>query len=217
MRPASSPSLLVGAWRTKINSVVIGRFTNALILSRPGHICFVAAQPTRGTMGKTILVTGGARSGKSAIAEAQALSLAPSAIYIATAEARDAEMAARIAAHQARRGPCWVTHPEPLDLTGALNATDGRGPRLVDCLTLWLTNLMLGGHDWQSAARTLVAALPCQVDPVIIVTNEVGGGIVPDNPLAREFRDAAGLLNQWVAKAADDVIFAVAGLPLKVK
>jgi adenosylcobinamide kinase/adenosylcobinamide-phosphate guanylyltransferase len=168
-------------------------------------------------MSKTILVTGGARSGKSAIAESQALSLGASAIYIATAEARDAEMAARIAAHQARRGKNWMTYAEPLDVTRALTTTDGRGPRLVDCLTLWLTNLMLGGHDWQSAGRALVAALPLQVDPVIIVTNEVGSGIVPENALAREFRDAAGLLNQWVAAVADDVILVVAGLPLKVK
>ena len=168
-------------------------------------------------MGKTILITGGARSGKSAIAEARTLGLAPRAIYIATAEARDAEMASRIAAHQARRSQAWSTHTEPLDLTGALAATDGRGPRLVDCLTLWLTNLMLGGHDWRIAGRALVAALPAQVDPVIIVTNEVGAGIVPDNALARDFRDAAGLLNQWVAGVADEVVFAVAGLPLKVK
>lgn len=168
-------------------------------------------------MGKTILITGGARSGKSAIAESMALSLAPGAIYIATAEARDTEMATRIAAHQTRRGSNWVTRAVPLDLTGALLATDLQGPRLVDCLTLWLTNLMLGGHDWQSAGRTLVAALPLQRDPVVIVTNEVGAGIVPENALAREFRDAAGMLNQWVAKVADEVILAVAGLPLKVK
>ena len=168
-------------------------------------------------MGKTILITGGARSGKSAIAEAQALSLASRAIYIATAEAGDAEMTARIAAHRARRGQAWVTHAEPLDLTGALTVTDGQGPRLVDCLTLWLTNLMLGGHDWQAAGRSLVAVLPRQIDPVVLVTNEVGSGIVPENALAREFRDAAGLLNQWVASVADDVILAVAGLPLKVK
>jgi adenosylcobinamide kinase/adenosylcobinamide-phosphate guanylyltransferase len=168
-------------------------------------------------MGRIILVTGGARSGKSAIAEARALSLAPRAVYIATAEARDAEMTARIAAHQARRGDCWRTHAEPLDLIGALAATDRRGPRLVDCLTLWLTNLMLGGHDWQAAGRALVAALPAQADPVIFVTNEVGAGIVPENALAREFRDAAGTLNQWVAAVADEVTLAVAGLPLKVK
>jgi adenosylcobinamide kinase/adenosylcobinamide-phosphate guanylyltransferase len=168
-------------------------------------------------MSKTILVTGGARSGKSAIAERHALSLGTSAIYIATAEARDAEMAARIAAHQARRGERWVTHAEPLDVTGALTATDGQGPRLVDCLTLWLTNLRLSGRDWQAAGRGLVTALPLQRDPVIVVTNEVGSGIVPENALAREFRDATGLLNQWVATVADEVILAVAGLPLKVK
>jgi len=168
-------------------------------------------------MGRIILVTGGARSGKSAIAEARARGLAPRAIYIATAEARDGEMAARIAAHQARRGDNWRTYAEPLDLMGALAATDGQGPRLVDCLTLWLTNLMLGGHDWQVAGRALVAALPEQVDPVVLVTNEVGAGIVPENALAREFRDAAGTLNQWVAAVADEVTLAVAGLPLKVK
>lgn len=168
-------------------------------------------------MGKTILITGGARSGKSAIAEARALGLAASAIYIATAEARDAEMASRITAHRARRGPAWSTRVEPLDLTQALVATDGQGPRLVDCLTLWLTNLLLGGHDWRIAGQTLVTALPTQVDPVILVTNEVGAGIVPDNAMAREFRDAAGLLNQWVAGVADEVFLAVAGLPLKVK
>ena len=168
-------------------------------------------------MSRTILITGGARSGKSRIAEALTLGFSLRATYIATAEPHDAEMAARIAAHQARRGEGWTTHTAPLDLTGALTATDGQGPRLIDCLTLWLTNLMLGDHDWQGAGRALVAALPHQIDPVIIVTNEVGSGIVPDNALAREFRDAAGILNQWVASAADEVYLAVAGLPLKVK
>lgn len=168
-------------------------------------------------MSRTILITGGARSGKSRIAEAQATRFAPRATYIATAEAHDAEMAARIATHQARRGSGWTTHAEPLDLAGALRATDGQGPRLVDCLTLWLSNLMLGGHDWQAASRAFIAVLPDQRDPVVIVTNEVGSGIVPDNALAREFRDAAGLLNQWVAEAADEVYLAVSGLPLKVK
>lgn len=168
-------------------------------------------------MGRTILVIGGARSGKSRIAETRTLGFGLRATYIATAEPRDAEMAARIAAHQARRGEGWVTHAEPLDLTGALAATDGSGPRLVDCLTLWLTNLMLGGHDWRVEGRALASALQQQSDPVVIVTNEVGGGIVPDNALAREFRDAAGILNQWVASVADEVILTVAGLPLKVK
>lgn len=168
-------------------------------------------------MSKTILITGGARSGKSVIAETKALSLAPHAIYIATAEVRDREMAERVAAHRARRGPEWTDHAEPFDLAGALRATDGRGPRLVDCLTLWLSNLMLDNRDWQTAGRALCAELSQQSEPVVIVTNEVGAGIVPDNRLARDFRDAAGLLNQWVAATADEVILAVAGLPMKVK
>ena len=167
-------------------------------------------------MNRTILITGGARSGKSAIAEARALAFGPRAVYIATAEASDPEMAARIDTHQARRGPEWTTHAEPLDLVGALNATDGR-PRLVDCLTLWLSNLMLGGQDWEAAGRELCAALPRQTTPVVLVTNEVGSGIVPDNRLARDFRDAAGWLNQRVAAVADEVSLAVSGLPMKVK
>jgi adenosylcobinamide kinase/adenosylcobinamide-phosphate guanylyltransferase len=167
-------------------------------------------------MTQTILITGGARSGKSAIAEARTLQFGRPAVYIATAQAFDTEMENRIALHQERRGAEWRTHAEPLDLIGALRATDG-APRLVDCLTLWLTNLMLGGHDWQAAGRELVACLPQQSAPVVLVTNEVGAGIVPENKLAREFRDAAGLLNQWVAGVADEVTFAVAGLPLKVK
>ncbi|MGB3148695.1 MAG: bifunctional adenosylcobinamide kinase/adenosylcobinamide-phosphate guanylyltransferase [Paracoccaceae bacterium] len=168
-------------------------------------------------MSKTILITGGARSGKSVIAETMALSLAPRAVYIATCEVRDAEMAARVASHRARRGAEWTDHAEPLDLARALEETDGQGPRLIDCLTLWLSNLMFAGRDWQTAAADLCTTLPLQSDPVVIVTNEVGGGIVPENRLARDFRDAAGLLNQQVAALADEVILAVAGLPLKVK
>lgn len=169
------------------------------------------------SMSKTILITGGARSGKSVIAETKALSLAPRAVYIATAEVRDGEMAARVTEHQARRGDEWQSHAAPYELLEMLQATDGQGPRLVDCLTLWLSNLMLAGRDWRTEAHALIAALPDLRDPVVMVTNEVGGGIVPDNKLARDFRDAAGLVNQWVAAAADEVILAVAGLPLKVK
>ncbi|WBL33323.1 bifunctional adenosylcobinamide kinase/adenosylcobinamide-phosphate guanylyltransferase [Sinirhodobacter sp. HNIBRBA609] len=167
-------------------------------------------------MTRIILVTGGARSGKSCIAEERTLAFGRPASYIATAQAFDTEMEKRIATHQERRGAEWVTHAEPLDLVGALNLTEGQ-PRLVDCLTLWLTNLMLGGHDWQLAGRELVSALPRQASPVVLVTNEIGAGIVPENKLARDFRDAAGLLNQWVAAVADEVTLAVAGLPLKVK
>lgn len=168
-------------------------------------------------MAQTILITGGARSGKSAIAEARALSFGRPASYIATAQAFDQEMQDRIAIHQARRGGVWTTVQAPTDLVGALGATDGQGPRLVDCLTLWLTNLMLGGLDLQAETERLVAALTAQTDPVVLVTNEVGSGIVPDNRLARDFRDAAGALNQRVARMADEVILAVCGLPLRVK
>jgi len=168
-------------------------------------------------MSKSILVTGGARSGKSAFAERLARNLGPEAIYIATAEAHDAEMAARIAAHRARRGEGWTTREAPLDLIGALDATDGKAPRLVDCLTLWLSNLMLADRDWQAKGRALAEAIPRQTAPVVIVTNEVGSGIVPENALARAYRDAAGQLNQMIAAAVDDVYLTVSGIPVKVK
>lgn len=167
-------------------------------------------------MGSIILVTGGVRSGKSAIAEGRTLSLGKPAVYIATAQAFDTEMEERIALHRARRGEHWHTHAEPLDLCGALALTDG-SPRLVDCLTLWLTNLILADRDWQAEAARLVETLGAQTSPVVLVTNEVGAGIVPENRLARLFRDAAGLLNQQVAHVADEVILAVCGLPVKVK
>ncbi|MGP6085452.1 bifunctional adenosylcobinamide kinase/adenosylcobinamide-phosphate guanylyltransferase [Antarctobacter jejuensis] len=168
-------------------------------------------------MGKSILITGGARSGKSTLAERMTLELGQPAIYIATAEAHDAEMEARIARHQARRGPEWQTIHAPTDLLGALERTDRGAPRLVDCLTLWLTNLMLSGADWQEPVERLAKALPAQTAPVVFVTNEVGAGIVPENALARAFRDAAGLTNQQIATACDELWFCVAGHPLKVK
>ncbi len=168
-------------------------------------------------MEKSILITGGARSGKSALAERLALRPAGRAIYIATAETHDAEMEARIAAHRARRGEGWSDIHAPRDLAGALRGSDGGDPRLVDCLTLWLNNLMLEGTNWRVAGEELAALLPEQTAPVILVTNEVGAGIVPENRLAREFRDAAGWLNQTVAQAADAVWLCVAGCPVKVK
>ena len=168
-------------------------------------------------MGKSILITGGARSGKSLLAERQTLALGRPAIYIATAEAHDAEMADRIARHQERRGEEWRTVTAPLELVQALDATDGAAPRLVDCLTLWLTNLLLGGHDWETAVAALAEALPRQTAPVIFVTNEVGAGIVPENALARRFRDAAGLTNQRIARACDELWLSVAGHPLRIK
>lgn len=168
-------------------------------------------------MAKSILITGGARSGKSALAESMVLGFGAPALYIATAEAHDAEMAERIARHQARRGPEWRTVSAPLDLTGALQAADTDMPVLVDCLTLWLSNLMLAGRDWQAEAGVLAASLPRDGAPVVFVTNEVGAGIVPENALARSFRDAAGLVNQSIATACDELWLSVAGHPLKVK
>ena len=164
-----------------------------------------------------ILITGGARSGKSTRAEARARAFAGRPVYVATAEALDAEMHERIAKHRLRRGNEWLERETPLELVATLLETDGGGARLVDCLTLWLSNLMHAERDWDKEARLLLEALSRQRSPVVLVTNEVGLGIVPDNALARRFRDAAGILNQMVARAADEVEFVVAGLPMRVK
>ena len=169
------------------------------------------------------LVLGGARSGKSRHAE----SLIDSAIaagrfggatYVATAQELDAEMAARIAEHRRRRGDLWHTVEAPLDLVAALAAhADPGRPVLVDCLTLWLSNLMDRGRDVGAETTALAAALQDLSGPVVLVSNEVGLGIVPANALAREFRDNAGRLNQRVAELADRVLFVAAGLPLTLK
>jgi len=164
-----------------------------------------------------ILVTGGARSGKSTRAEARARAFPGRPVYVATAEALDAEMRERIAKHRARRGNEWLECETPLELVTALAKTDGQGARLVDCLTLWLSNLMHAERDWEREAILLAEMLARQNSPVVLVTNEVGLGIVPDNALARRFRDAAGILNQMVARVADEVEFVVAGLPMRVK
>lgn len=168
-------------------------------------------------MTKSILITGGARSGKSTLAERMVEGFGLPATYIATAQAFDSEMEQRIAAHQARRGPDWVTVAEPLDLPSALAAADPARPVLIDCLTLWLTNLMLSEHDWRAPAALLAGSLAEDRAPVVIVTNEVGAGIVPENALARAFRDAAGSLNQTIAAACDELWLSVAGHPLKIK
>lgn len=164
-----------------------------------------------------ILITGGARSGKSRRAEARASALSGPPVYIATAEALDREMAERIAKHRARRGTGWIEREVPLELAQALIDTDGGGVRLVDCLTLWLSNLLHSERDWSRELAHLADALTRQHSPVVIVTNEVGLGIVPDNPLARAYRDAAGHMNQTIAGIADEVEFVVAGLPVKLK
>jgi adenosylcobinamide kinase / adenosylcobinamide-phosphate guanylyltransferase len=164
-----------------------------------------------------ILIIGGARSGKSRHAEARARAVPGRPVYIATAEALDGEMAERIAAHRARRGNGWTEREVPLDLVQALIETDGGGARLVDCLTLWLSNLLHSKRDWSQGIVQLAQALPRQRSPVVLVTNEVGSGIVPDNALARAYRDAAGHMNQTIAGVADEVEFVIAGLPMKLK
>jgi adenosylcobinamide kinase/adenosylcobinamide-phosphate guanylyltransferase len=164
-----------------------------------------------------ILITGGARSGKSTRAEARALSFPGQPVYIATAEAFDTEMEDRIAKHRARRGTEWIEREVPLDLVQALVETEGGGARLVDCLTLWLSNLLHSERDWSREVTHLAEILPRLRSPVIMVTNEVGLGIVPDNALARSYRDAAGFMNQAIAAVADEAEFVVAGLPMKLK
>lgn len=168
-------------------------------------------------MAKSILITGGARSGKSLIAERWAREADERPFYIATGQGFDAEMEARISEHQERRGPEWTTLEAPLDVVAALTETDGMGVRLVDCLTLWLSNMMHHGLDWRTEGEALAVLLTSMKSPVILVTNEVGLGIVPENALSRAFRDAQGHLNQMIAAAADEVYLAVAGYPLKVK
>jgi adenosylcobinamide kinase / adenosylcobinamide-phosphate guanylyltransferase len=165
---------------------------------------------------KITLVLGGARSGKSRYAESLLESLLPPWNYVATAAAGDAEMAARIKAHRARRGAVWRTIEAPLDVAGALELS-GRVPALVDCLTLWLSNLVLVEAQIDTEVERLEEALATAAAPVILVANEVGFGIVPDNALGRRFRDLQGLLNQRIAARADRVVLMVAGLPLMVK
>ena len=169
-------------------------------------------------MAETILILGGARSGKSRHAEALVEQAGGRLVYLATAEARDEEMRARIHEHQRRRGDRWQTIEEPLDLVTAL--TKHAAPEcaiLVDCLTLWLSNLMGAGRNVDGEVANLVAALPNLDGAILFVSNEVGMGIVPENALARSFRDQAGRLNQQVAAAADRVVFVAAGLPLVLK
>jgi adenosylcobinamide kinase/adenosylcobinamide-phosphate guanylyltransferase len=164
------------------------------------------------------LVLGGARSGKSRYAEGLITASAPPWIYLATAQPLDAEMAARIAEHRARRRAGWTIVEAPLELASAIAANAGSGtPLLVDCLTLWLSNVMLAGFDLDGACRRLISTLNDAAGPIVLVSNEVGLGVVPDNALARAFRDAQGRLNQDVAALADRVVLMAAGLPLTLK
>ena len=164
------------------------------------------------------LVLGGARSGKSRHAEGLVTATPGPRVYIATAQIWDEEMADRVARHRQDRGPGWTTVEEPLDLPGALrrHAAAGTGV-LVDCLTLWLSNLMMAEADIPAKSAELLGALAEVEGRVVLVSNEVGLGIVPDNALARRFRDHAGRLHQDVAALATRVVFVAAGLPMVLK
>jgi adenosylcobinamide kinase / adenosylcobinamide-phosphate guanylyltransferase len=175
------------------------------------------AYPTR-ALPRLTLVLGGARSGKSRYAERLVEATSSRGTYCATAEAGDDEMAARIAAHRARRGPLWHTVEVPLLLAEAVGAEVGPDrPVLVDCLTLWLSNLMLAEARLEEEFAALRKALRDAAGPVVLVANEVGLGLVSETPLGRHFRDAAGWLNQDIAALADRVVFVAAGLPLVLK
>ena len=163
------------------------------------------------------LVLGGAASGKSLFAENLMKGCRRRPIYVATAQAGDHEMAAKIAAHRASRGPGWRTVEAPLDLKPVLGGVAAGDAVLIDCATLWLSNLMLAGADPQAAGSDLLAALARCPAPVVVVSNEVGAGIVPDTVLGRRFRQAQGRLNQRLAAQADLVVQVVAGLPLVLK
>jgi adenosylcobinamide kinase / adenosylcobinamide-phosphate guanylyltransferase len=162
------------------------------------------------------LVLGGARSGKTGHGLALAEAAGPCRRFIATAEAGDAEMAARIARHQAERGSGWHTLEAPLDLAAALEQIP-EDVALVDCLTLWLSNLMHAGRDPEAETLRLIEALSGCDTPIILVSNEVGLGLVPETPLGRRFRDEQGRLNQRVAAAVGAVDFVAAGIALALK
>ncbi len=167
------------------------------------------------------LILGAARSGKSRLAQQLAEAQGEPRLFVATGEAGDEEMAARIARHRRERGEAWDTREAPLELAAAINQAQGRyRVILVDCLTLWLSNLFMrepSEPELEEACQSLVEAAGRTRTPLILVSNEVGWGIVPDNPLARRFRDAAGSLHQNLAAAADLVVATMAGLPLILK
>jgi adenosylcobinamide kinase / adenosylcobinamide-phosphate guanylyltransferase len=170
---------------------------------------------------KIYFITGGARSGKSAFAESVARGLAGRRAYIATAQALDAEMASRIERHRSSRGDAWDTFEEPLAVAELLNRlSGGYDIVLLDCLTLWLSNTIAhsdGEKAVSDRSDELISAVRNFEGACIVVSNEVGLGIVPDNPLARMFRDLAGLLNQRVASVADEAYFTAAGIPIRMK
>ena len=167
---------------------------------------------------KTQLILGGARSGKSGFAQRQAESLPGELIYVATAKALDVEMADRITRHRAERGARWQTVEAPLDLAKVIGSKSRPGNvLLVDCLTLWASNLIFAENNFAQAINDLTSALAKAPGKIVLVSNEVGLGIVPDNALARRFRDVAGEVNQAVARSVDSAVFVAAGSPMVLK
>jgi len=162
-------------------------------------------------------VLGGAASGKSAFAEELVTRTGRPRVYVATAEAFDDEMRAKLDVHKARRGPDWRTVEAPRDLTLALTSTTASEVLLLDCATMWLSNHLMSETDLESAEAALLTALDASVAPVVVVSNEVGLSVVPDNALARKFQTAQGRLNQRLAARADLVVNVIAGLPLVLK
>lgn len=169
-------------------------------------------------MYRRVLVLGGARSGKSRTALELAERASTERTYIATAQAYDDEMRERIAQHRAERDGSWRTVDAPLDLAEAVQARTAPGKAvLVDCLTLWLSNVLLAERNVAYEADRLVQAVQEAKGPLILVSNEVGQGIVPSTPLGRAFRDEQGRLNQRIAEACDAVVFVAAGCPILLK
>lgn len=166
---------------------------------------------------KLTTVLGGAASGKSSFAEALVLKTQTRPAYIATAQVWDDEMAQKVARHRDVRADLWDTIEEPMDLPAALGKIGPDQPVLIDCATLWLTNIMLAERDIVAESDALLAALAGHPAPIVIVTNEVGQGIVPENALARRFRNAQGKLNQQLAAQSDLAVMVVAGLPMVLK
>lgn len=162
-------------------------------------------------------ILGGAASGKSKFAESLVISTGQPRIYVATAQAFDAEMAAKVAAHKTQRGADWTTIEEPLEVATLIPHQPRGAVVLIDCATLWLTNVLLADRDPEAESATLIAALTRAPCPVVVVSNEVGLGIVPDNALSRRFRAAQGRFNQSLAAEADLVVNVIAGLPQVLK
>ncbi len=167
---------------------------------------------------KIVFVTGGARSGKSSFAMSEALKLKGRKAYIASAEALDGEMKERIKKHKKDRGDGWDTYEEPIRISDVLKKIEGQySVILLDCLTLWLSNLMMNNKGIEKEIELLCSALNAESCTLYVVSNEVGMGIVPENEMARRFRDMAGALNQKIAGIADEVYMVVAGIPVKIK